>query len=228
MSLRARLKMVADMVRCGVKIADIGTDHGYLPAWLVRSGKCIGGVAADLRKSPLENAAETLRIYQVEDKISLRLSDGLDSVYKEECDDIVLAGMGGTLIVELLARTPWIFDKSKRIIAQPMTHSEDVRKFFCENGFEILSENACHDEGRDYIAICARYNGEKQTKNPLYYYIGCHPMENNEASLNYAERQIKRVKTRSDALNKAGIENEESHLLNGVLEEFKECKKWQE
>ena len=80
MSLRPRLKMAADMVRCGSSLADIGTDHGYLPAWLVKSGKCKSAVAADLRKSPLENAAETIRIYGVEDKVSLRLSDGLDCI----------------------------------------------------------------------------------------------------------------------------------------------------
>lgn len=228
MSLRPRLKMVADMVRRGSLIADIGTDHGYLPAWLVKSGKCPGGIAADLRKSPLENAKETLRIYDVEDKVMVRLSDGLDSVLSDECDDIVFAGMGGTLIVELLQRTPWVKDKAKRLILQPMTHSEDVREFLSENGFTILEENACHDDGRDYIAICAEYSGEKAVKDGLYYYIGIHPIENNLPSLNYAKKQIYRVRKRAESLEKAGIESQELDYLSEILDKFKEVQPWQE
>lgn len=228
MSLRPRLKMTADMVRCGSKIADIGTDHGYLPAWLVKSGKCIGGVAADLRKSPLENAAETLRIYGVEDKISLRLSDGLDSVLSDEYDDVVLAGMGGTLIAEILKRNSDIKDTAKRIIVQPNSHSEDVRKFFCENGFRIIEENACVDDRRDYLAFCAEYTGEDENRNSLYYYLGCHPISGNEASLRIAKRKMRLVKTRFDALHENNLLTDEYYHLKTVLAEFEEAKPWQE
>ncbi len=228
MSLRPRLKMVADMVRPGSLIADIGTDHGYLPAWLVKSGKCPGGIAADLRKSPLENARETLNIYGVEDKIQLRLSDGLDSVLPEECDDIVFAGMGGTLIVELLERTPWVKDSGKRIIVQPMTHSENVREFFCKNGFTVLCENACHDDGRDYICICAEFSGKNTKADGLYYYIGCHPLEDNISSLSYAKKQIFRVRKRADSLKKAGISSQELIELEKILTDFEEVQPWQE
>ena len=106
MSLSIRLKMAADMVRRGSKVADIGTDHGYLPAYLVKSGRCPSAVASDLRKSPLENAAETIRIYGVETQVSVRLSDGLDSILPDEADDIILAGMGGTLIAQRPFRSP--------------------------------------------------------------------------------------------------------------------------
>lgn len=215
------------MVRCGSKIADIGTDHGYLPAHLTRSGKCPGGIAADLRKGPLENARETLRIYGVEDKVQLRLSDGLDSVLPHECDDIVFAGMGGTLIAELLDRTEWIKDKEKRIIAQPMTHSEDVRKFFVLNGFKIIEENACYDD-RNYIAICAEYTGEKEEKNDLYYYIGNHPLKDNEASLNYAKKQILRLRKRAEALQNAGVQSPERDCIFAILQQFEEAQLWQE
>ncbi len=228
MSLRPRLKMVADMVRQGSLIADIGTDHGYLPASLVKSGKCPGGIAADLRKSPLENAKETLRIYGVEDKIKVRLSDGLDSVLADECDDIVFAGMGGTLIVELLERTPWVKDSNKRIIVQPMTHSENVREYFCKNGFEILEENACHDDGRDYISICAQYTGKISDADGLYYYIGNHPIKNNISSLNYAKKQIFRVQKRADSLKNAGINSKELEVLTEILTKFREVQPWQE
>lgn len=227
MSLSKRLKMVADMVRCGSRIADIGTDHGYLPAHLTRSGKCPCGIAADLRKGPLENARETLQIYRVEDKVQLRLSDGLDSVLPDECDDIVFAGMGGTLIAVLLERTGWVKDKSKRIIVQPMTHSEDVRRFFVNNGFKIIREDACRDD-RNYIAICAEYSGETEEKNELYHYIGCHPIEGNEASLNYAKKQIFRLRKRAEALEAANIQSEEKDTLFKILKQVEEAQLWQE
>ncbi|MBQ8783508.1 MAG: SAM-dependent methyltransferase [Clostridia bacterium] len=227
MSLSKRLKMVADMVRCGSLVADIGTDHGYLPAHLTRSGKCPGGIAADLRKGPLENAKETLHIYGVEDKVQLRLSDGLDSVLPHECDDIVFAGMGGTLIAELLSRTEWVKDKEKRIIAQPMTHSEDVRKFFVTNGFKIITENACYDD-RNYVAICAEYTGENEEKDDLYHHIGIHPIKGNEASLNYAKKQILRIKKRAEALQSAGVQSPEKDNLFAILKQFEEEQLWQE
>ncbi len=227
MSLRPRLNMVANMVRHGSAIADIGTDHGYLPAFLVKSGKCPQGIAADLRKSPLENAKETLRIYGVEDKVKVRLSDGLDLILPQECDDIVFAGMGGTLIVELLQRTPWVKDTTKRIIVQPMTHSEDVRKYFCENGFKILEENACFDDGRDYIAFCAEYTGVNGNQNELYYYIGTHPIQNNSSSLNYCKKQLFRVEKRYTSLLNANIFSQERDTLEKVLSLFKEAPLWQ-
>ena len=227
MNLSKRLKMVADMVRCGSKVADIGTDHGYLPAHLIRSGKCPCGIAADLRTGPLENAKETLRIYGVEDKVQLRLSDGLDSVFSHECDDIVFAGMGGTLIAELIGRTEWLKDQTKRIIVQPMTHSEDIRRFFVTNGFKIIREEACQDD-RNYIAICAEYSGEIDVKDDLYYYIGCHPLKGNEASLNYAKKQISRLKKRAEALEKANIQSSEKTQLFEILKQVEEAQLWQE
>lgn len=228
MSLRPRLKMVADMVRCGSSVADIGTDHGYLPAWLVKSGKCKSAVAADLRKSPLENAAETVRIYDVEDKVSLRLSDGLDCILPQEADDIVFAGMGGTLIAQLMERTEWLKNKSKRIIIQPMTHSENVREYLVSNGFEILNENACRDDGRDYICFCSEYRGVAQEKDGFYYYIGNHPIDGNEPSLRYAKKQIMRVYKRAEALENAGIKSEELLYLKDIIKRFEEVKPWQE
>ncbi len=228
MSLRPRLNMVANMVRQGSVSADIGTDHGYLPAFLVKSGKCPFGIAADLRKSPLENAKETLRIYGVEDKVKVRLSDGLDLILPDECDDIVFAGMGGTLIVELLSRTPWIKDKVKRFIFQPMSHSEDVREFLCKNGFTILSENACFDDGRDYIAFCAEYTGENSNKDELYYYIGSHPIDGNTSSFKYVKKQIFKINKRYTSLVNAQIISPERDKLQKVLTQFQEAKLWQE
>ena len=224
MKLRPRLEMAADMVRPGSRFADIGTDHAYLPARLILSGTCPGGIASDLRKSPLENAAQTLRLYHIEGKVELRLSDGLDCISGDECDDIIFAGMGGTLIAEILRRTGWIKDKSKRFIFQPMSHSEDVRKYLCESGFKIIKENACVDDGRDYICFCAEYTGADERKSNLCYFTGAHPLPGNDASQRYFSRQIQWIKTRCTSLDKAGIHSEEYKYLKSVLDEYEVAK----
>ena len=151
--LSPRLQMAADMVRTGVVAVDIGTDHAYIPVYLLQAGICPSAVAADLREGPLANARATVSAYGLEQNILLRLSDGFDNIGTGEGQDFILAGMGGTLIAGLLGRTAWLKDSSKRLIIQPMTHAEDVREFLCKQGFEILFEKACFEEHRCYIAM---------------------------------------------------------------------------
>ena len=160
--LDSRLSAVADFVREGKTVADIGTDHAYLLAYLLQQGTIENGIAADLRKGPLENARKTLIESDQLEKVNLILSDGLDELKKGDCEDIVIAGMGGILIKEILERTPWVFDENIHIIAQPMTHAEVLRRFFLENGFKILEESSATDGKRFYCIISAQYDGIKR------------------------------------------------------------------
>lgn len=172
LNLSERMLMAAKMVRNGKAVADIGTDHAYLPAWLVLNGITSKALACDVRKGPLENAKKTVEAYGLENEITLRLSDGFDEIEPFEADDFVMCGMGGTLMEQLVSRAYWLKDKSKRIIVQPQSHAEDIRRFFIENGFEILFEDACIDGGKLYCAMAAEYT-EKITKKPIsYIYTG--------------------------------------------------------
>ena len=143
-----RLSAVAGLVRNGKRVADIGTDHGYLVAYLVENGICPGGIAADLRKGPLENARQTVIAQGLSDKIELILSDGLQNIPENACDDIVIAGMGGNLIAELLEKAPWVKSEKINIVAQPMTHAEVLRQYFIDNGFIINEEKTATDGKR--------------------------------------------------------------------------------
>ena len=160
------------MVRKGHSIADIGTDHAYLPAYLVLNGTTSKALACDVRKGPLDNAKKTVETYGLGNKITLRLSDGFDEIEPFEADDFIMCGMGGTLMEQLVSRTPWLKDKSKRIIVQPQSHAEDIRRFFVENGFEILCEDACVDSGKLYCAMVAEYTGETKKRTISYIYTG--------------------------------------------------------
>lgn len=170
--LSPRLKMAADMVRDGADVCDIGTDHAYLPAYLVINRKAKKALAADLRKGPLFNARETLKELNIENLVELRLSDGLKEISPDEAENIIICGMGGTLISRILSDAPWIKDKKYRLILQPQSHSEEVREYLIDNGFEILNESACIDDGRMYNCMCAEYKGTINDKPDYYMYIG--------------------------------------------------------
>ena len=170
--LTSRLKLCADLVRDGVSIADIGTDHAYLPCYLVKIGKCISAVASDIKIGPLEKAEETLNVYGVKDKVRLNLGAGLNGILPDECDDIIIAGMGGENIAAMLSESEWICDPSKRLILQPMTSISDLRRFLCLNGFNIISEFVAVEGKRYYVVIHSDYNGNSFEPSEAFCEIG--------------------------------------------------------
>ncbi|MCQ2485864.1 MAG: class I SAM-dependent methyltransferase [Clostridia bacterium] len=221
LKLKPRLKMAADMVRAGSRVADIGTDHAYLPTALILEGKIPSAIAADLRKGPLENAEATVRSYSIADKVQLRLSDGLKLVMPDEADDIVIAGMGGILITEILTAAPWVKDKAKRLILQPQSHSEDVRKYLFENGFEIIEENACFEDNKVYICMCAEFTGIKTEHSEAEILLGRFIERDDEASVAFKEKKLKRIRVRLEALIKTQPDCEEIAMLRKILDEVK-------
>jgi tRNA (adenine22-N1)-methyltransferase len=226
LNLSPRLKMVADMVRRDVIVADIGTDHGYLPAYLMLSKKVSGAIAADLRKKPLESARETLVSYGLVESVPLVLSNGLENIKKDSADDIVIAGMGGTLIVEILKNCDWICNANKRLIIQPMSRAEEVRQFFMQNGFEILAENATIDSDRLYIAINAVYSGKSYSNLPISYaYIGKLCECQNTYAKEYLQNQIARLKKRADALYKINNDDCKAQELYTIISDIERCVK---
>ena len=183
--LDERLKLCALFVRKGAKLADIGTDHAYLPVWLVLSGMIDSAVAADVREGPLANAQSNINKNGVSDKIRTVLSDGLDEISSDEADDIVIAGMGGELIIKLIDRTEWLRDDNKRLILQPMTRAEMLRSYLYKNGFEIMNEKACISMGKSYSVMLCRYDGKTRECNDEIMYIGNLVNDDSEESKKY-------------------------------------------
>lgn len=210
------------MVRKGSRLADIGTDHAYLPAALILDGTVPCAIAADLRKGPLENAEATVKHYGIADKVQLRLSDGLKCVESSEVDDIVIAGMGGILISEILEAAPWVKDENIRLILQPQTHDEVLRKWLWENGFEITDEDSCFDDGKTYICMAVRYTENVSEHSDAEILFGGFLSKNDEASVSFCEKKIHRTKVRLEALKKSDPENEETDVLKKILNEVKE------
>lgn len=208
--------MAADEVRKGKKIADIGTDHAYLPAYLIENGITPFAIAADIGQGPLENAEKVVTSSPLlRERIELRLSDGLKEISAEEADDIIIAGMGGILISEILTAAPWVKDESKRLILQPMSHAEDVRKYLCENGFDILKEKACTDGRHNYILIVAEFRNKPNDKDEAFYYKGLIQYDKSADAEKYHNARMNSLIKKRDALKNAGFSTED---LDRIIE----------
>lgn len=171
-SLDNRLSLCASFVRKGVTLADIGTDHAYLPVWLVTNGVITKALACDINEGPLRSGAETVSRYGLCDNITLRLSDGLKKVNESEAEDIVIAGMGGELIAKILGDCPWSKTKGKHFILQPMTKCEVLIKHLYENGFEIIEQKACECDSKHYTVMLAEYTGNVKVITESFLYTG--------------------------------------------------------
>ena len=141
LELTPRLRQIAAWVRQGAHLADVGTDHAYLPVWLTLQGRVASAIASDLRRGPLDRAQETGRRYGVGDRITFRLGNGLAAVAPEECDTIVIAGMGGENIAQILAGAPWTADGRHTLLLQPQSRAEALRRFLAEHGFAVVGHD---------------------------------------------------------------------------------------
>lgn len=177
LELTPRLQLLADWVPQGAKLADVGTDHGYLPVWLSQQGRITSAIASDLRKGPLEHAKETGRTYGAEN-IEYRLGNGLAGIRPEEADVIVIAGMGGENIVSILKAAPWTADGAHTLLLDPHTKAEELRRFLMEHGYEIRREQLVYDRGTIYpimevtagsmeLSLGQIWGGARLLKDPL-------------------------------------------------------------
>ena len=192
-TLDSRLSLCASFVRQDSKLADIGTDHAYLPVWLCQNGVCKSAVAADINPEPLSRGQLTIRQAGLEDKVKTRLSDGLKSISADEADDIVIAGMGGELIAKIILDCEYSRDKDKRFILQPMTKSELLIERLCQNGFEILSQDCCVASNKCYTVLLVQYSGEKRAYSEVYPYICELKPKENKTHLRFIKAHIERL-----------------------------------
>lgn len=170
--LGERLQLCASFVRSGVRLCDVGTDHGYLPIFLAKQGKILYAVASDIRSGPLQNAQENLSRYHVSDLVETRISDGILKIGEDEADDFVIAGMGGELIMKILSQKSWVKNPQKHWILQPMSKAFELRAFLFENGFFTQQEKAVIDDKKVYSVMLVSYAPEKISHHPGDLYIG--------------------------------------------------------
>lgn len=153
LELTPRLRMVADLLPEQARLADVGTDHAYLPAALLLEGKIPSAIAADLRQGPLSRARETVRDYGLEEKVAFRLCDGLSGIGAEEVDAVSIAGMGGETIAMILEAAPWTRENNTALILQPMSSMEELRLWLGRNGYTIREERLAKEGDTLYTAL---------------------------------------------------------------------------
>ncbi len=178
-----RLLTAVAFVRNGKKFADIGTDHAYLPIYLLNKGTISQAIAADINRGPLEKAEENILKYGFDEKINTVLCDGLSKIDPEAAEDIAIFGMGGELIVKIIDEASWLKDCEKRLILQPMTHPEKVREYLAQNGFIILGETLSLSRGKIYQTICAEYDGIIREFDAFTYSFGEYILKENSTLL---------------------------------------------
>ena len=207
MKLTDRLLKIASLVSDGKKIADIGTDHGYIPVYLLKEGKVPFAVLADVNKGPLDNAHKEVIQNNLLDKVDLRL--GLEILEIGEVEEVIIAGMGGILISELLEAKKEVAHNVEKLILQPMQAQEELRYYLLNNGYEILEEVLVREDFRIYEIIVAKYTGKNTIiEDEIYYEVGIKLLENKDSLFNdFIE---KKIKTYSSIVNKLEGKNGEA------------------
>lgn len=217
MALSKRLCVAADLVRDGVFVVDVGTDHAHLAIELIRRGRVKGVLACDIAEGPLRNAARSIDAAGLQGQIALRQSDGLMSVQPQEADDVIIAGMGGDLIARIIAAAPWLREGERRLILQPVTSADDLRDRLCEMGYEIVTERAVCDGGRLYTVMLVVYSGQVISRGRDYRYIGKVDLSTPEGR-DYALRQVRRLRRHADSLDSAGTFHAEQSELREIAD----------
>lgn len=166
--LSSRLEMVASFVPTGAIVADIGSDHAYLPCYLVLQGIAKRAIAGEVVKGPYDSAMQQVRSLDLNDQITVRMADGLAAIQKEDyVDTVTIAGMGGPLIVSILEKNPQALDCVTRLIVQPNIHAKVIREWALTHGWAITNEVILEEDGKIYEIIVLQRGPMKLTEEEL-------------------------------------------------------------
>lgn len=199
--LTKRLALCAEMVSGKGIACDVGTDHAYLAAELLKKGKCRKVIASDIAEGPINAAKRTLMQAGLLDRAELVLSDGLENIPSEGVSDVVIAGMGGETIAHILEECGWIKNGVK-LILQPMSKIPFLRKWLCSNGFGIICEKIAVEGRFFYTVIAAEFDGKEHILSEFEQELGVHDW-NDEAARAYGRFRASQLAKLSHQLETA-------------------------
>jgi len=215
--LDIRLRTCADLVR-GDKVSDIGTDHGYIPIYLVGNGIVKSAVASDINEGPAAKALENVRKYALADKINVICTPGLESDAFEGSDTIIIAGMGGELIASIIDESEYPKAFGTRLVLQPMTKAECLRSYLWDNGF-VINDDICVKEGkRLYQVLSAEYSGKKTDYNDAQALVGL--ARKDECYRELVLHNITKLTHHAEAKKTSGHDVTHEERLISLLEEL--------
>ena len=169
--LSERMSAVTRLVTPGLRIADIGCDHAYLSLWLIQNEKAVHSIACDVNEGPLMKAESNIRQAGLSDVIETRLGDGLQAICPGEVDSVIIAGMGGLLMIKILNEGRSVTDSVRELILQPQSDIDLVRHYLEDNGFVIVSEDMVCEDGKFYPMMKA-IHGNMEWEAEVFYRYG--------------------------------------------------------
>lgn len=218
--LSKRLSCAASFVRKGDFIADVGTDHAYLPIYLCVQGMIRGAVVSDINEGPIERATKNIAEFSCQKNIQPVLCDGLSKIGEYSPDSVFILGMGGELIVNIISAAEWVKEKRVRLVMQAMTHPEILREYLIKNGFEIIDE-AIVEDSKIYQVTVAEYSGVISDANILELRFGkINLLRREGVLLDALERERKILAKRLAGKQKAGLTGGEDAELLAAIEKY--------
>ncbi|MBR2894446.1 MAG: SAM-dependent methyltransferase [Oscillospiraceae bacterium] len=212
--LQPRLRAIADLVPNGARLVDVGTDHGFIPVRLLLEKRISSAIASDIGAAPLDHARRTAEQYQVTEQVDFRLCDGLSAVSEDEVDTVVIAGMGGDNITNILSSAPWT-KCGVLLLLQPMSKAEVLRRYLPLNGYTVVSEQLVADKGVIYPILSVQGGWMPQASEVQAW--GGFLLDSDPLQKRYLDEQILRLRRVAVGLEKAKdstVQNRQKEILD--------------
>ena len=221
LQLQPRLQLLADMVPADTRLADIGTDHGYLPVWLLQQGKITYAIASDINAEPLNHARQSAKEYGVSG-IDFRLCGGLDAINPAGVDTIAIAGMGGETIIHILEQAPWTKDGKHTLLLQPMTKTELLRDWLTDNGYCFTKERLVWD--KDFLYPVMQVTAGMQPKLSALQRRAGVAMSDDPLYGEYLSQHIARLQRAIDGMNSSHNDGNQAKVqeFSALLQELEQ------
>lgn len=229
MQLSPRLKSIAHSIDHCNTVADIGSDHAYLPIYLIENQRSEKAIASDINQGPFDISKKRIHAYKMESKIEIRKGNGLDVLKPQEAETIVIAGMGGLLIVEILEAGLEVAKNSNRLILQPMTEANELRKWLYSHSFEIVDEELVEDENIIYEIIWTAFSGQGLQIQQEYLHVGKKIIEKKHPlALRFINERIKELDKVMAILKEKDTKGCRGKLVECIqlLAYYEEVRKW--
>ena len=202
-----RLLEVAKFVRQGALVADVGTDHAYLPIYLLKKGIAKSAVATDVREGPLVHTRDNVEFYQVSDKVTVYRADGLDGIERYAPDDIMICGMGGELILRIVTECGYTRKEGVRLLIQPMSSFSELREGLFGAGYSVEDESLVRDGHMIYQVAVFTYTGTTSALSPVQSLLGPVNIEKNtELFREYASIHLRKLERKIKSKGGAGYD----------------------
>lgn len=217
MNLGKRLELIARLIPENSRLADVGTDHGYIPIFCVKNNISTSALAMDVNDGPLLSAQKNIQKYGLEDKITTRISNGLENLNKDEVNVIVIAGMGGLLIMDIIDRGYDVITSDTLLILQPMLAVKELREFLYNKGFSVMEEYVCRDDNKFYNILTVKK--EKIDYSLKDVVVGKNISKNSpDVYKDYLEYKLRILNNIADGMKKSSSYNESE--LDEVLQDI--------